>query len=73
MQFVEDDSAEVSISLNEKEDTFINAKTTDHDTAPPEVQPDTETGDVGSESQEAVAMRLEVRHGRWCCTRLMLG
>lgn len=21
----------------------------------------------------AVAMRLEVRHGRWCCTRLMLG
>jgi hypothetical protein len=21
----------------------------------------------------AVAMRLEVRHGRWCCTRLLLG
>jgi hypothetical protein len=21
----------------------------------------------------AIAMRLEVRHGRWCCTRLMLG
>lgn len=21
----------------------------------------------------AVAMRLEVRHGRWCCTRLMIG
>ena len=21
----------------------------------------------------AVALRLEVRHGRWCCTRLMLG
>ena len=21
----------------------------------------------------AVAMRLEVRHGRWCCTRLVLG
>jgi hypothetical protein len=21
----------------------------------------------------AVAMRLEVRHGRWCCTKLVLG
>jgi hypothetical protein len=25
------------------------------------------------ERVRAVAMRLEVRHGRWCCTRLMLG
>jgi Family of unknown function (DUF6459) len=25
------------------------------------------------ERVHAVAMRLEVRHGRWCCTRLVLG
>jgi hypothetical protein len=25
------------------------------------------------ERVRAVAMRLEVRHGRWCCTRLVLG
>ncbi|HEY7010730.1 MAG TPA: Rv3235 family protein [Jatrophihabitantaceae bacterium] len=25
------------------------------------------------ERVRAIAMRLEVRHGRWCCTKLMLG
>ncbi|HEY4176319.1 MAG TPA: AgmX/PglI C-terminal domain-containing protein [Kofleriaceae bacterium] len=59
MQFVEDDASSVAISLNETESTYIKASTTDNETAPPEEKPDTDTGEVGSESQEAVAMRLE--------------
>ncbi|CAN5912396.1 hypothetical protein BH11MYX2_BH11MYX2_02380 [soil metagenome] len=59
MQFVEDEPASVAISLNEKEDTFIKASSTDPDTTPPEEKPDDATGEVGSESQEAVAMRLD--------------